>query len=40
MEKYDNDQDAADDQLKDIVPVPWVDAPGDVDDEPVDLEKS
>ncbi len=40
MDKYDSDQDALDDQLKDIVPEPWVDAPSDVDDEPVDLEKS
>tara|TARA_R110000803_G_scaffold108080_3_gene176296 strand:- start:734 stop:853 length:120 start_codon:yes stop_codon:yes gene_type:complete len=39
MEKYDNDQDAVDDQLKDIVPEPWVDAQGDVDDDPIDLEK-
>ena len=37
---YDTPEDEVDDQLKDIVPVPWVDAPGDVDDEPVDLEKS
>ena len=36
--KYDNEQDAIDDQLQDITPIPWVDAPSDVKDEPKDLE--